>query len=302
VVRCAPVVPFRVSRNSRAPRLTPRRSHEVHLEQVLERFRKLLFGAGSTLRCVAGRLAFPASSLALPPTRLAPDGADLRGLPHRVADSSALLTANHGPTLRLLCGAPSCCPDRLTPASSPGVGPVARVAPNAWPHRPSVSFAPSCEGPSRVNSQRNRSNRFRPPDANPEVPFRPRGISPPRRLSPRNDSQACCILQPTLGFASFHTDQPKPAAIPATRPPLEGISHLPVVLRSPGALAPLAFALADSEPAHHCWRSDAARFEAGTFEALSVKMVCNVDARFRTQTPCPSWASISSSRSRRRRG
>lgn len=43
---------------------------------------------------------------------------------------------------------PSCCPDRLTPASSPGVGPVVRVAPNAWPHRPSVGFAPSCEGPS----------------------------------------------------------------------------------------------------------------------------------------------------------
>ena len=86
---------------------------------------------------------------------------------------------------------------------------------------------------------------LRPRDANPEVPFRPRGFSPPRRVSPRKGSQACCILQPTLGFATFHTDQPKPAAIPATRPPLEGFSHPLVALRSPGALAPLAFALAD---------------------------------------------------------
>lgn len=71
--------------------------------------------------------------------------------------------------------------------------------------RPSVSFAPSFEGPWRVHSQRQiEIDRFRPPDANPEVTFRPRGISPPRRFSPRYDSQACCILQPTLGFVSFH--------------------------------------------------------------------------------------------------
>jgi hypothetical protein len=114
--------------------------------------------------------------------------------------------------------------------------------------RPSVSFAPSLEGPSRVHSQRQiEIHRIRPSDANPKVSFRPRGISPPRRLSPRDDSQACCILQPTMGFATFHLDQPKLTTILATRPPLEGISHLPVVLRSPGALAPVAFALADSE-------------------------------------------------------
>jgi hypothetical protein len=216
---------------------------------VLERCRRLLFGAGSTLRCVAGRLAFPASSLALPPTRLTPDGADLRGLPHRVADKPALLPAYLRPSLRLPFGAPTCCPDRLTPISSPGVGPVDRVSPAAWPHRPSVGFAPSCEGPSRVHSRpRTEAHDHRPSDANPKVLFRPRGFSPPRRVSPRNDSQAYCILQPTLGFVSFHADQPKPAAIPATRPPLEGFSHPPVVLRSPGALATLAFALADSEP------------------------------------------------------
>jgi hypothetical protein len=33
-----------------------------------------------------------------------------------------------------------------------------------------------------------------------------------------------------------------------------------------------------------------------------VRMVCNVVARCRAETPCPSWASVSSSRSRRRRG
>jgi hypothetical protein len=47
---------------------------------------------------------------------------------------------------------------------------------------------------------------------------------------------------------------------------------------------------------------ETARCEAGTFEALSVRMVCNVVVRFRLATPYPSWASISSSRSRRPRG
>jgi len=50
-----------------------------------------------------------------------------------------------------------------------------------------------------------RSSPLSASGCHPEVLFRPRGISPPRRLSPRNDSQACCILQPTLGFATFHT-------------------------------------------------------------------------------------------------
>jgi len=105
----------------------------------------------------------------------------------------------------------------------------------------------------RVHSrQRTEARHLRPPDANPEVLFRPRGFSPPRRVSPRSGAQACCILPPTMGFATFHADQPKPAAIPATRPPLEGLSHPPVVLRSPGALAPVAFDLAESDRWHHC--------------------------------------------------
>jgi len=36
-----------------------------------------------------------------------------------------------------------------------------------------------------------------------EVPFRPHGFSPSRRLSPRDGSQVCCTLQPALGFAAF---------------------------------------------------------------------------------------------------
>jgi hypothetical protein len=59
------------------------------------------------------------------------------------------------------------------------------------------------------------------------------------------------LLHPAAdpGVRPVSPDQPKPAAILATRPPLEGYSQPPVVLRSPGALAPLAFVLADSEPA-----------------------------------------------------
>jgi hypothetical protein len=33
--------------------------------------------------------------------------------------------------------------------------------------------------------------------------FRPRGFSPPRRLSPRPGPRACCIPLPVLGFAAF---------------------------------------------------------------------------------------------------
>jgi len=33
--------------------------------------------------------------------------------------------------------------------------------------------------------------------------FRPRGLSPPRRLAPRLRSQVCCTLQPVLGFTIF---------------------------------------------------------------------------------------------------
>jgi hypothetical protein len=171
----------------------------------LGRCRRLLFGARSTSRCVAGRLAFPASSLALPPTRLAPDGADLRGLSHRVADRPALLPACLRPSLRLPFGAPTCCPDRLTPISSLEVGPVDRVSPAAWPIAPPSTHPLARDTEARpLPANEPKLVNHRPPDANLEVPFRPRGFSPPRRVSPRQGSQACCILQPTLGFVSFH--------------------------------------------------------------------------------------------------
>jgi hypothetical protein len=228
---------------------------------------------------------------------------DLRGLPQRVADRPALLLADHRPTLRLPSGAPACCPDRLTPASSPGVGPTPGLhrAPGPSPLRRLCTFFRRTVRASTPGHGTSPS-----PSASgchPEVPFRPRGFSPPRRVSPRSGSQACCILQPTLGFAAFHTDRPKPAAILATRPPLEGCSHPLVALRSPGALAPLAFALERNAlgtslltrperpetrpaPSRHCPRGWSV-----TFALLAER-----------RTPCPSWASVSSSRSRRPRG
>jgi hypothetical protein len=119
-------------------RLSPRRSHEVHLEMVLERCRRLLVGACSALSRVAGRLAFPASSLALPSARLpgrnGPSRSSARHrrpIPHRCG-------AGRRPSLRLHFGAPVCCPDRLTPISSPGVGRGRRVTPAASARRPSV--------------------------------------------------------------------------------------------------------------------------------------------------------------------
>jgi len=62
--------PLQSLSNRRLPRLSPRRSREVHLEMVLERCRRSLVDARSALPRVAGRLAFPASSLALSSARL----------------------------------------------------------------------------------------------------------------------------------------------------------------------------------------------------------------------------------------
>jgi hypothetical protein len=43
------------------------------------------------------------------------------------------------------------------------------------------------------------------------LPFRPRGLAPPRRLPPRARSRACCISLPAMGFAAF-SDFPCPIA------------------------------------------------------------------------------------------
>jgi hypothetical protein len=45
--------------------------------------------------------------------------------------------------------------------------------------------------------------RFGPEGATPEVPFHPRGFSPPRRFPPLHESRACCIPLPILGSTAF---------------------------------------------------------------------------------------------------
>jgi len=47
------------------------------------------------------------------------------------------------------------------------------------------------------------SRRFGLEGSTPEVPFRPRGFSPPRRLPPLHELRACCIPLPILGSTAF---------------------------------------------------------------------------------------------------
>jgi len=74
-----------------------------------------------------------------------------------------------------------------------------------------------------------------------EVPFRPRGFSPPRRFSPRDGSQVCCTLQPALGFAAFRIVKSVSQLLehsPQALPPLEGHLHPTAVTRSPAPVPP----------------------------------------------------------------
>lgn len=80
------------------------------------------------------------------------------------------------------------------------------------------------------------------------IPFRPRGFSPPRRLSPRHDLRACCIPLPILGFAAFRATSnrsrtrapPRCASTlrrgppPSAAPGHPGPCHLAVPSRSAG--------------------------------------------------------------------
>jgi len=47
------------------------------------------------------------------------------------------------------------------------------------------------------------NRRFGSVGSTPEVPFRPRGFSPPRRFPPLHESRACCIPLPILGSTAF---------------------------------------------------------------------------------------------------
>lgn len=138
------------------------------------------------------------------------------------------------------------------------------------------------------------------PDANLEVSFRPRGFSPPRRFSPRCGSQACCILLPIVGFASFHTDLAE-----ASRDPRDATTPrriLPTTRGSPVTRSPCPLGVRSRRARNRPLLAETAARETVVFEALFVWRVCNVDARCRAATPCPSWACMSSSRSHRNRG
>jgi len=197
--------PLQSLANSRLLRLTPRHSHGAHLERAWERCRRLLFGARSTLRCVAGRLAFPASSLALPPSRLAPDGGGPsrssapRRRPTGIAASGS--STHSSAPLRSTFPLPGPAHTGLLSWGRTGrPGFPGRLAPS--PLRRLCTFLRRTVARSLPATSRGPS--LSASGCHPEVSFRPRGFSPPRRFSPRYGAQACCILLPTLGFVPFH--------------------------------------------------------------------------------------------------
>lgn len=102
------------------------------------------------------------------------------------------------------------------------------------------------------------------------------------------------------GSSRFLRDSPKTCAFPATLPPLEELPR-------PAVGSPVTRCLGppDVPPRFTCiprrttvsGRAVRGRIvEAATFGAFSVESVRNVVVRCRTPTPCPSWASDSSSR------
>jgi hypothetical protein len=75
------------------------------------------------------------------------------------------------------------------------------------PLRPSIDITASRPLPGSCRRTGHLTLRLRPSKV--EVPFRPRGFSPPRRLSPRLGWRACCIPLPILGFAPFPRSTPR---------------------------------------------------------------------------------------------
>jgi hypothetical protein len=156
-------------------------------------------------RYVAGRLAFPASSLALPPTRLAPD--DNGPSRHSATRRRSTSIAASGSSTH--SSAPLRSPTLLPGPAHAGLLSWGRNRPFELPRTPGPIAPPSAlhllaKDRCASTPGHEQAHHLRPRDANPEVPFRPRGFSPPRRVSPRKGWQACCILQPTLGFVPFH--------------------------------------------------------------------------------------------------
>jgi hypothetical protein len=75
--------------------------------------------------------------------------------------------------------------------------------------------------------------------------FRPRGLSPPRRLALSGRVQACCILLPTLGFTGF---RPAPRRVhPVAR--LRPLGLVPPLRCSPSSAFPACAAELTSPPA-----------------------------------------------------
>jgi hypothetical protein len=69
---------------------------------------------------------------------------------------------------------------------------------------PSGSPSPA---PAAVHSRKARKPSIGPWLPHHGIAFRPRGFSPPRRVSPRRRARACCIPVPDMGFAAFHVRQ-----------------------------------------------------------------------------------------------
>jgi hypothetical protein len=133
-------------------------------------------------------------------------------------------TRRHPAPLRGL-GLPRCCHQSRPPASfaswclasSVGVPPqypLTRHA-SASDARPSRSFGDSAASPPRgfpsiglrlvrpLPLIAPKSKSLRPERANVQIPFRPRGLSPPRRFSPDSRCRHCCSLLPIMGFTAF---------------------------------------------------------------------------------------------------
>jgi len=157
-------------------------------------------------RGVAAALALTASSLALFSTRLpGRNGPSRSSAKHRCRPHCC------EPAIDPLFGSTSELPSVALPGSrrTPllGLDEGNRLTPAPSALRPSIDHPlrdASREVTVRVHSRMgSKLLILRLRDANPEVMFRPRGFAPPRRLSPRDGSRACCIPLPILGFVSF---------------------------------------------------------------------------------------------------